>query len=577
MYMSEGKNKKMNVKQISERLNKENVKKGFEYIRRNGVSRFWTLAKAKAFPVGKSYKEWYEEHCPTKEELMRQREVEFSVQPLISIVVPTYQTPIPFLKDMIDSVRKQSYEKWELCIADGSLNGDENDTKVIRVREELNRYSMEDKRIKVVYLEENQGIAENTNQALALATGEYIGLFDHDDMLTPDALYEIVKAINDYDYDVLYTDEDKISEDSHDYKKPVFKPDYSPELLCANNYITHFFVAKKSIVDRLGGFRKEYDGSQDYDFIFRCVELAKKVGHVSKVLYHWRMHGGSVAGDPTSKMYAYDAGKKAIQSHYERVGIQANVEHMERLGLYHTEYKMIKQPLISVIIYGEDDEKKKRCSEWFKRKDYSNLEILASAGINVEEINALAEKARGSYLFFVSENLESVERDALQQMAGVLQIQNVGAVSGKVIGRKHTVEDVGVVFRTNGDLCKANYGIGDCDYGDMFRAKVMSNYSILSLNCFMTHKNTFEELGRFNKRFSLSFAAADYCLKLRMHGKRCVMQASTVWESKDSMKTGIINDEERERFYKEWQEVLRMGDSYYNSNYAKQGALYILE
>ena len=575
--MSEGKNKKMNVKQISERLNKENVKKGFEYIRRNGVSRFWTLAKAKAFPAGKSYKEWYEEHCPTKEELMRQREVEFSVQPLISIVVPTYQTPIPFLKDMIDSVRKQSYEKWELCIADGSLNGDENDTKVIRVREELNRYSMEDKRIKVVYLEENQGIAENTNQALALATGEYIGLFDHDDMLTPDALYEIVKAINDYDYDVLYTDEDKISENSHDYKKPVFKPDYSPELLCANNYITHFFVAKKSIVDRLEGFRKEYDGSQDYDFIFRCVELAKKVGHVSKVLYHWRMHGGSVAGDPTSKMYAYDAGKKAIQSHYERVGIQANVEHMERLGLYHTEYKMIKQPLISVIIYGEDDEKKKRCSEWFKRKDYSNLEILASAGISVEEINALAEKARGSYLFFVSENLESVERDALQQMAGVLQIQNVGAVSGKVIGRKHTVEDVGVVFRTNGDLCKANYGIGDCDYGDMFRAKVMSNYSILSLNCFMTHKNTFEELGRFNKHFSLSFAAADYCLKLRMHGKRCVMQASTVWESKGSMKTGMINDEERERFYKEWQEVLRMGDSYYNSNYAKQGALYILE
>ena len=567
----------MNVKQISERLNKENVKKGFEYIRRNGVSRFWTLAKAKAFPAGKSYKEWYEEHCPTKEELMRQREVEFSVQPLISIVVPTYQTPVPFLKDMIDSVRKQSYEKWELCIADGSLNGDENDTKVIRVREELNRYSMEDKRIKVVYLEENQGIAENTNQALALATGEYIGLFDHDDMLTPDALYEIVKAINDYDYDVLYTDEDKISEDSHDYKKPVFKPDYSPELLCANNYITHFFVAKKTIVDRLGGFRKEYDGSQDYDFIFRCVELAKKVGHVSKVLYHWRMHGGSVAGDPTSKMYAYDAGKKAIQSHYERVGIQANVEHMERLGLYHTEYKMIKQPLISVIIYGEDDEKKKRCSEWFKRKDYSNLEILASAGINVEKINALAEKARGSYLFFVSENLESVERDALQQMAGVLQIQNVGAVSGKVIGRKHTVEDVGVVFRTNGDLCKANYGIGDCDYGDMFRAKVMSNYSILSLNCFMTHKNTFEELGRFNEHFSLSFAAADYCLKLRMHGKRCVIQASVVWESKDVMKNGMINDEERERFYKEWQEVLRMGDPYYNSNYAKQGALYILE
>lgn len=567
----------MNVKQISDKLNKDNVKKGFAYIRKNGAGRFFALAKAKAFPAGKSYKEWYEEHRPTKEELMRQREVEFDVQPLISIVVPTYRTPIPFLKDMIDSVRVQSYEKWELCIADGSVVENETDTKAIRVREELNRYSREDKRIKVVYLEENFGIAENTNQALALATGDYVGLFDHDDMLTPDALYEIVKAINEHSYDVLYTDEDKISEDSHDYKKPVFKPDYSPELLCSNNYITHFFLAEKTIVDQVGGFREEYDGSQDYDFIFRCIELAKKVGHISKVLYHWRMHSSSVAGDPSSKMYAYDAGKKAIQSHYERAGVRADVEHMERLGLYYTEYKMSEQPLISAIIYGTNDEKKKKCAERLKGQAYSNLEILICDGMDSEQMNNFAQKARGIYLFFVSEGLESADKNALVQMAGVLQVQNVGAVSGKVITQKQTVEDAGIIFRPDGNLCKANCGIGDCDYGDMFRAKVMSNYSILSLDCFMTSKGLFEELGGFAEHFSLEFAVADYCLKLGLQGKRCVMQASTTWKSEDEMKNSIINDKERERFYKEWQEVLRMGDPYYNTNYAKQGALYILE
>ena len=196
---------------------------------------------------------------------------------------------------MIDSVRKQSYEKWELCIADGSLNGDENDTKVIRVREELNRYSMEDKRIKVVYLEENQGIAENTNQALALATGEYIGLFDHDDMLTPDALYEIVKAINDQDADVIYTDEDKVSMDGQHYFDPHFKSDFNLFRFRDNNYICHIFAVKRQVAEQAGYFRKEFDGSQDFDFIFRCCEKAEKIVHIPKVLYHWRCHMDSTA------------------------------------------------------------------------------------------------------------------------------------------------------------------------------------------------------------------------------------------------------------------------------------------
>ena len=212
--------------------------------------------------MGKPYKEWFEEQKPDKEELMRQRKTDFEYQPKISIVVPTYKTPIHFLREMIDSVRVQTYRNWELCIADGS-EGD------LAVERELKKYSEMDSRIVYRILDKNEGISGNTNQALELATGEYVGLFDHDDILAPNALLEVVKALQQKEYDILYTDEDKISGDKKEHNDPNFKPDFSIDLFCSHNYITHFFVVKMNIIRKIGGFRAEYDGSQDYDLMFR--------------------------------------------------------------------------------------------------------------------------------------------------------------------------------------------------------------------------------------------------------------------------------------------------------------------
>ena len=249
--------------------------------------------------TGKPYEEWYEENRVTEEELQKQRETVFEKQPLISIVVPTYKTPIHFLREMMDSVVNQSYSNWELCIADGS-EGD------VEVEQELERYHQQDSRIKYKILEKNLGIAGNTNEALELAVGDYIGLFDHDDLLTPNALYEVVNALQETEYDILYTDEDKITGDGSKHLDPNFKPDFSMDLFRSNNYITHFFVVKKEIMDKVGGFRSEYDGAQDYDLMFRCIENATQIKHIPMILYHWRVHMNSVAGDPASKMYAYE-------------------------------------------------------------------------------------------------------------------------------------------------------------------------------------------------------------------------------------------------------------------------------
>ena len=293
-------------------------------------------------------------------------------QPKISIVVPTYRTPIVFLREMIDSVRAQTYPNWELCIGDGS----EGDQELV---DTLAEYAAQDERIKYQVLEKNLGIAGNTNGALALATGDYIGLLDHDDVLPPNTLFEVAKALNEDDYDVLYTDEDKVSGDLSEHDDPNFKPDFSPDLLHSHNYITHFFVARKSIVDDIQGFRSEFDGSQDYDFIFRCTERAKKIKHIPKILYHWRIHGNSVAGDPASKMYAYEAGKRAIEEHLKRIGIQgARVEHTSMWGMYHVTYPTAPDPLVSIVIPNKDhiDDLDKCVQSIYATSTYQNFEFI---------------------------------------------------------------------------------------------------------------------------------------------------------------------------------------------------------
>lgn len=590
----------MNYRRIVKELNVRNVRTVLDYIRKNGLRRFAALFLSKLHPAGKDYKKWYEEHRPSAEELEMQREAEFEVQPLISIIVPTYKTPIPYLQEMIESVRAQSYGKWELCIADGSV-----DDRF--VEEELNRYASEDSRIKVRFLDKNLGIAGNTNEALSLASGEYIGLFDHDDMLTPDALYEVVKALQEESYDILYTDEDKITDDSQDYKKPNFKPDFSMDLFCSNNYITHFFVVKSEIVDKIGGFRSEYDGSQDYDFMFRCIECADSIKHIARILYHWRIHSNSVAGNPESKMYAYEAGRRAIEDHFKRVGMDVQVEHADRLGLYHVIYPIIHNPLISIIIPNKDNiAALSRCIQSiYSRSEYKEFELiivengseqketfryyetLTKKHSNVRVIensnestypaayNRGAEASEGEYLLCIDNNVEMITPAALSELLGCCMRSEVGATGAKLLRCDGTVEHAGVIIGLNGGAECVNTGIGRNDYGYMFRAKVNSNFSAVLVGCMMTPKRLFEQVGGFDPEFFHSYYDVDYCLKLRESGENIVLNTFSQWY--DYKAENDKSAEDKKKFQKKWFEVIEAGDPYYNPNFTTREVPFSLE
>ena len=291
------------------------------------------------------YEEWFERHKADRKTLRRQRHEHFEQNPLISIVIPLYCTPTPYLKELIDSVRSQTYTNWQLCLADGSPDQ--------KVEEYVQKRYGKDKRILYKHLEGNGGISVNTNKAIEMATGEYLMLSDHDDTLEPDALYEIVRAINDHQGpEIIYTDEDKLSMDGEFYFEPHFKSDYNLFRLRDNNYICHIFVVKKALVNQVGGLRPEFDGSQDYDFILRCCEQAKQVIHIPKVLYHWRCHEASTAANPHSKKYAYEAGLRALQDHAAERGIPAKAEETRHVGFYRLQYTEVLQERPDVAAVG---------------------------------------------------------------------------------------------------------------------------------------------------------------------------------------------------------------------------------
>ena len=290
-------------------------------IKKNGVSNTYYKVKEKQAKnqAQKNYEMERLAALPTAEELEAQRKRNFLKDITFSIVVPTFQTPEKFLRQMIESVLGQTFCRVELILADGS--SDDSVEKIV------SEYAAADTRIKYQRLSENKGISENTNEGLKMATGEYIGLLDHDDILELHALYEMRMAIaGNPEADVLYSDEDKVSFDLTTYFEPHFKPDFNPDLLRSNNYICHFLVFKRELLEQVGGFRTEYDGAQDFDLVLRLTEKAKCVVHIPKVLYHWRSHDASTATNPMSKLYAYEAGKRAVEDHLKRCGEEGIVQ-----------------------------------------------------------------------------------------------------------------------------------------------------------------------------------------------------------------------------------------------------------
>lgn len=586
------------------------VKEMAKYVKENGFSGLGEYIVMRVNTAGKPYKIWFEAHKPSEEELKRQRETVFGWEPKISIIVPTYRTPLEYLQEMIDSVRNQSYQNWELCIADGS---EDDET----VRKELERYSQIDSRIKYKILEKNLGIAGNTNAALELVSGEYTGLFDHDDILAPNALHEIVKALQEDKYDIIYTDEDKITGDTKEHIDPNFKPDFSMDLFRSHNYITHFFVAKTEIINKIGGFRSEYDGSQDYDLMFRCIENSNKIKHIPMILYHWRIHMNSVAGDPSSKMYAYEAGKKAIEDHLERMGVDAAVEHLGLWGMYHVRYAVHGEPLVSIIIPNKDHVKDlDLCiSSLFEKSVYQNFEIIIvennsneeetfvyydelkerhdnirvirwENGFNYAAINNYAvQYAKGNYLLFLNNDTELIAPESITEMLGLCMREEVGAVGAKLLYADDTVQHAGVVVGFGNYAGHVNTGIGRDDYGYMVRARINCNYSAVTAACMMTKKSLFQQVGGFDERFVVACNDVDYCLKLRELDKLIVFNAFSEWYHYESKSRGYEDTAEKKQrfqgeigiFQKKWQKILDEGDPFYNKNFPVTRAPFTLE
>ena len=529
------------------KLNPYTIKKGFRYLKHYGPKEFWIRLHERFEPEEVPYGPWYEAYVPDESELEKQRKHRFTYEPLISVAVPAFRTPETFLIQMVESLLAQTYSNWELCIA----NGSPEDTVMKGV---LEQYMKKDSRIRVSELTENKGIAGNTNAALEMAEGEFVGLLDHDDLLAPNALYEVVRALEaDRELDAVYTDEDKVTTELDEHFQPHLKPDFNLDLLRSNNYICHFFVVRRSVVKKAGGFRQEFDGAQDHDFIFRCVEIARKVGHIPEILYHWRTHKASTADNPASKMYAFDAGKRAIEAHLERTGTEGVVTHTPDLGFFRVKYPVQGNPLVSIIIPNKDEkETLKDCIESIRKKtEYENYEIIiVENNSTTEEIfqyykelsqdprirllrwkkefnysainNYGVSHARGEYLLFLNNDVKIITPGWIKEMLGVCQRPEVGAVGVKLIYPDNTIQHAGCVIGIGGIAGHMFVDMPANRTGYLHKASILQDMSAVTAACMMMKRTAFEEAGGFTEKLSVAFNDVDLCLKVRKNKKLIV-------------------------------------------------------
>ena len=588
-----------------------NIYRGIRYLLKNGISS--VIPKIKSVLAGiNQYDAWFKHHRITDEELAQQREHVFAYQPKISILVPTYKTPIHMLDEMMSSVIGQSYSNWELCIADGTMEDGE-------LKKALQTYAQKDARIKVRFLDSNDGISGNTNKALELATGDFIGLLDHDDTLELDALFEVVKALQDTSVDMVYTDEDKVSEDLSVFKDPNFKPDFSIDLLRSHNYITHFLVIKKSLLDSVGAFNSKYDGAQDYDLVLRCSEKAQKIEHVAKPLYHWRMCAGSTADDPKSKLYCYEAGRSALEVHLKRVGLEGRVEFAgEKLwGLYHVIYAVKDNPLVSIVIANKDHTKdldkaiksiqekstyrniefiivennstEKKTFKYYEKiqKKYDNVKVVYwDREFNYSLINNFGvEHAKGEYILLLNNDTEMITPTAIEEMLGICSRPDVGIVGAKLLYGDKTVQHAGVVLGFSGYAGHVFHGINRYDLGYMMRPRINCNYSAVTAACLLTKKSIYDAVGGLTEEFVVAGNDVDYCLKVREIDFLVVYSAFSEWFHYESKSRGYEDTPEKKarfdgevaKFRKRWGDVLEAGDPFYNKNFPVTVAPFALD
>lgn len=543
---------------------------------------------------------------PTQEERDRQERAVFERMPKISILVPLWNTPQDFLQEMIGSVQKQTYGNWELCLADGS------DDDHAYVGEYCRRLAETDGRIVYQKLQKNEGISGNTNQCYKLATGEFIGLFDHDDILHPCALYEYVKVINEQDADFVYCDEATFK--SPDIDKMItmhFKPDYAIDNLRANNYICHFSVFARNLLEGTELFRTQFDGSQDHDMILRLTDNARKVVHVPKLLYYWRAHAGSVAGNIEAKPYVVEAARGAVADHLRRHGFSHFTITSTRAfeTIFKISYEIIGEPKISIVIPNKDHtEDLRRCIKSIVEKStWENYEIIVvennsetkeifsyyeelknnpqikvvtyDGEFNYSRINNLGvSQATGDYVLLLNNDTQVITVNWMEELLMYAQRQDVGAVGGKLYYGDKTIQHAGVVIglgahRTAGHV---HYRQKRENLGYMGRLCYAQNMTAVTGACLMVKKAIYEEAGGLDESFAVSLNDVDFCLKLRSMGYLNVFTPFAELYHFESISRGLDDkgasaeryNDESARFRKKWEKELAAGDPYFNPNFS---------
>ena len=551
-----------------------------------------------------SYKAWTLLHTPNEKRLkeMRREAESWRGAPLISVVMPVYKVPLPFLQKAIDSVQKQAYPHWELCIADDGSQ----DQQIERL---LREYSKNDSRIKIQMLPENRGISGASNAALEMAGGDFVALLDHDDELAPHALYEVAKVIRESpEVDMIYSDEDKLDQQGNRCE-PFFKPDWSPELLLTQMYTCHFGVYRRSIVEEIGGFRSEYDGSQDYDLVLRFTEKTDRIHHIPDVLYHWRMVPGSCAGEITAKPFAQDAGKRALEDALRRRGIRGSVLPGYSTGMYRVRYEIREpHPFVSIIIPNRDhaDVLNQSIASLLQKTAYPHYEVVIvengsreastfsyyqkiveeekvsllqypEGEFNFAQINNWAvERTRGEMVLFLNNDTEVISHEWLNAMVEHAQRNEVGAVGAKLLFSDNALQHGGVILGIMGVANHEHMGLKDGMPGYFGRPHAIHNVSAVTAACMLMRREVFDEAGGFDaENLPVAFNDVDLCLRLREKGYWIVYTPYSVLYHHESSTRGR-DDIWGERFQRETEYMLKRwgeeldNDPFYNPNLTRE-------
>jgi GT2 family glycosyltransferase len=540
-----------------------------------------------------SYEGWIANFEERDQEMLAGKLKRFGQPPVISIVVPVYRTNPDFLKRAIESVLAQSYPHWELCLADDGSGAPE-------LEQLLNDYSRRDSRIRTVFREECGGISAASNTALELASGSWIGLLDHDDELAPDALFYAAEAIDaSPEVDLIYSDEDKITEGGKRYE-PFFKPDWSPDLLRSANYICHFLVFRKELLARTGGFRKECDGSQDYDLILRLTETSRRIHHIPRVLYHWRSTPTSTASSLTAKSYAVAAAERALADHLKRTCAGAVVEPGLYTGWWRTRYAIPENTRVSILIAsGGNCEILKTNLESLKSKTtYPHYEVVVIDNSREREVeqyvkgrsmpgvryldwrnkpfnfsainNAAARQCDSSVLLFLNDDISVIAPDWLTSMVELAVRRDVGAVGAKLLYPGGQIQHAGVILGMFGNCGHAFKDLDGARPHYFNFPDVIRNVSAVTGACLMTRAETFWQVGGFDEEIlPVAFQDVDLCLKLRRAGYRVLYTPHALLTHHESLsKTGsdlIPHPREVAEMQSRWGDVIA-ADPYYNPN-----------